>query len=77
MLATRHYMLDAYGCFVEQSNSIMVVNDLLIQIANDLGMKPVMPPFLIPYYYCADQEDVGVSAFLIKGRSVCLQRGHS
>lgn len=65
MLANRHYMLDAYGCFVEQSNSIMLVNDLLVQIANDLNMKPVMPPFLVPYYYCADAEDVGVSAFCI------------
>lgn len=65
MLANRHYMLDAYGCFVEQSNSIMVVNDLLVQLANDLNMKPVMPPFLVPFYYCADPDDVGVSAFCI------------
>ncbi len=65
MLANRHYMLDAYGCFVEQSNSIMVVNDLLVQLANDLDMKPIMPPFLVPFYYCADPEDVGVSAFCI------------
>lgn len=65
MEANRHYMLDAYGCFVEQTNSIMVVNDLLVQLANDLNMKPIMPPFLIPYYYCRDQEDVGVSAFCI------------
>ena len=65
MLANRHYMLDAYGCFVEQSNSIMVVNDLLVQLTNDLEMKPVRPPFLVPFYYCADPEDVGVSAFCI------------
>ena len=65
MLANRHYMLDAYGCFTEQSNSIMVVNDLLVRIANDLGMKPVMPPFLVPFYYCMDPDDVGVSAFCI------------
>jgi S-adenosylmethionine decarboxylase len=58
-------MLDAYGCFVEQSNSIMVVNDLLVQIAHDLGMNAVMPPFLIPFYYCADAEDTGISAFCI------------
>lgn len=65
MLANRHYMLDAYGCFVEQSNSIMVVNDLLVQLATSLEMKPIMPPFLVPYYYCKDAEDVGVSAFCI------------
>lgn len=65
MVANRHYMLDAYGCFVEQSNSIMVVNDLLVQLSTDLKMKPVMPPFLVPFYYCQDPEDVGVSAFCI------------
>lgn len=65
MLANRHYMLDAYGCFQEQSNSVMVINDLLVQIANDLDMKPVMPPFLVPYYYCQDAEDAGISAFCI------------
>jgi S-adenosylmethionine/arginine decarboxylase-like enzyme len=26
-------------------------------------MKPIMPPFLIPFYYCEDSEDVGISAF--------------
>lgn len=65
MLANRHYMLDAYGCVEEQSNSIMVVNELLVQLANDLNMKPVMPPFLVPFYYCADADDVGISAFCI------------
>lgn len=65
MIANRHYMLDAYGCVVEQANSIMVVNDLLVQLTNELGMKPVMPPFLIPFYYCQDPEDVGISAFCI------------
>lgn len=65
MLANRHYMLDAYGCYVEQSNSVMGVNDLLVQLANDLDLKPVMPPFLIPFYYSKDTEDVGVSAYLI------------
>jgi len=65
MLANRHYMLDAYGCFIEQSNSIMVVNDLLVQLANELNLKPIMPPFLVPFYYCADPNDVGVSAFCL------------
>ncbi len=65
MIANKHYMLDAYGCVVEQANSIMGVNDLLVNITNELGMNPVMPPFLIPFYYCQDSEDVGVSAFCI------------
>lgn len=65
MLANRHYMLDAYGCYVEQANSVMVVNDLLVNITNELDMRPIMPPFVLPYYYCDDSEDVGISAFCI------------
>ena len=63
MLANRHYMLDAYGCLIEQANSIMTVNDLLVNISNELSLEPIMPPFIVPYYYCDDAEDVGISAF--------------
>lgn len=63
MLANRHYMMDAYGCLLEQANSIMTVNDLLVEITSELSLHPIMPPFIIPYYYCEDSEDVGVSAF--------------
>ncbi len=65
MLPHRHYMLDAYGCLAEQADNTLIVNDVLTQVAHDLNMQPVMPPFLIPYYYCDDAEDVGVSAFCI------------
>ena len=65
MQANRHYILDAYGCFSEQADNIMIINDLLIQLAEELGMGAVMPPFIIPYYYCDDPQDVGISAFCI------------
>ena len=65
MIANRHYVLDAYGCFAEQANSMIVVNDLLVQLANDYEMKPIMPPFLVPFYYCKEYEDTGISAFCI------------
>ena len=65
MLATRHYMIDAYGCISEQTNNYMLVNDFLINITHKLNMEPVMPPFILPYYYCEDAEDVGISAFCI------------
>jgi len=67
MLATRHYMIDAYGCVLEQTNNFMLVNDFLINITHKMGMLPVMPPFILPYYYCEDAEDVGISAFCICG----------
>lgn len=65
MKATRHFMLDAYDCAFEQANSIMVVNDLLVSTANSLNMHPVMPPCVLPYYYCDEADDGGISAFII------------
>ncbi|MBE6756483.1 MAG: hypothetical protein E7555_08510 [Ruminococcaceae bacterium] len=65
MQATRHFMLDAYDCNFEQANSAMVVNNLLVTLANGLDMNPVMPPYLLPYYYCDEPEDGGISAFVL------------
>lgn len=65
MQATRHIMLDAYDCDLEQANSFMAVNNLLVNLTHELGMRPVMPPFMLPYYYCEDTEDGGISAFII------------
>jgi len=65
MQATRHFMLDAYDCNFEQANSIMVVNNLLVTLATGLNMRPVMPPLVLPYYYCDVTEDGGISAFII------------
>ena len=65
MQATRHIMLDAYDCDLEQSNNFMVVNNLPVNLTHELGMRPIMPPFLLPYYYCEDTEDGGISAFVI------------
>lgn len=65
MQATRHIMVDAYDCDLEQSNSFMAVNNLLVNLTYALEMRPVMPPFILPYYYCVDTEDGGISAFVI------------
>ncbi|MBQ3055214.1 MAG: S-adenosylmethionine decarboxylase [Oscillospiraceae bacterium] len=65
MRATRHFMLDAYDCNFEQANSFMVVNTLLVTLANELEMNPIMPPFVLPYYYCDETEDGGISAFVL------------
>lgn len=58
-----HYMLDAYGTDEENTNNLMCINELLIKVFQDLGVSPVMPPFLLPYYYCEDSHDGGISAF--------------
>lgn len=65
MLATRHYMIDAYGCFSEQTNNFMLINDFLINVTHKMNMDPVMPPYILPFYYSEDAEDVGISAFCI------------
>ena len=41
-------MLDAYDCDLEQANSFMAVNNLLVSLTHELGMRPVMPPFVLP-----------------------------
>lgn len=60
-----HFVLDAYDCVEEHGNNPMAIYELLNQVAYKLELKPVMPPFLVPYYYCKDSEDGGISAFLI------------
>lgn len=60
-----HFMMDAYGSIEEHANNMMAVNELLNNVALELNLQPVMPPFLVPYYYCQDSEDGGISAFLI------------
>ena len=60
-----HFMMDAYGVIEEHGNNVMAVYELLNSVANKLSLEPVMPPFLVPYYYCDDSEDGGISAFII------------
>ena len=65
MQSTRHLMIDAYECSFEQANSVLFVNNMLVTLSNELEMRPVMPPFVLPYYYCEDPDDGGISAFII------------
>ncbi len=68
-----HYMLDAYGSVEENANNLKSINELLNCVTYELNLSPVMPPFLVPYYYCKDSEDVGISAFTIcKGGHVTI-----
>ena len=60
-----HFMMDAYGSIEENANNLMSINELLNGVTHELRLEPVMPPFLVPYYYCNDSEDVGISAFTI------------
>ncbi|MCR5348961.1 MAG: S-adenosylmethionine decarboxylase [Bacilli bacterium] len=59
-----HYMVDAYDTIQDQTNSMRSVNECLVTVAENLKLRPVMPPFLLPYYYSENYEDGGISAFM-------------
>ena len=59
-----HMMLDAYGATEGRLNDVKFINNSLNAIAEKLGVIPVAPPFLLPYYYGVEPEDIGISSFL-------------
>ena len=58
-------MLDAYDSVEENTNNVMSVYECLVDVANKLAIKPVMPPFLVPYYCSSTTQDNGISAFML------------
>lgn len=69
----KHTMIDCYGASQYKLNDPIIVNDALNFLAAYLGVKPVSPPILVPYYYGDDDEDTGVSAFLfLKGGHITI-----
>lgn len=63
-----HIMIDAYQSDSPKLNDLRSVYDSIVKITNYLGVKTVMPPSLVPYYYGSVLEDDGISAFvLLKG----------
>lgn len=65
-----HIMLDAYEGNERRLDDIKSLNAVLGEITLALHLVPVMPPFLLPYYYAKDSDDDGISAFVI------LEGGH-
>ena len=63
-----HVMIDAYGSNSPNLDNLKTVYDGIVKITNFLGLKTIMPPSLVPYYYGKVREDDGISAFvLLKG----------
>ncbi len=63
-----HIMIDAYGSDSPKLDNLKSVYDSIVKITNFVGVKTVMPPSLVPYYYGSVKEDDGISAFvLLKG----------
>lgn len=64
----RHILIDAYGCSTERIDNLKDVYEVINTVTNVMKLDAIMPPQLIPYYYCEKPEDVGISAFvLLKG----------
>jgi S-adenosylmethionine/arginine decarboxylase-like enzyme len=69
----KHTMIDCYGASRYKLDDVLMVNDVVNYLATYLGVKPIAPPTLIPYYYGDDDEDSGVSSYLfLKGGHITI-----
>ncbi|MCL6591576.1 MAG: S-adenosylmethionine decarboxylase [Firmicutes bacterium] len=59
-----HFMMDAFLGYRSRLDDILLVHELLEEIPIKMGLKPVMQPFLLPYYNGVVPEDCGISAFI-------------
>jgi S-adenosylmethionine/arginine decarboxylase-like enzyme len=65
-----HFLFDAYESYRSRLDDIALVHEFLEEIPLKMGLKTVMPPFVLPYYNGIVPEDCGISAF------VFLEGGH-
>src|SRR5438093_10524318 len=65
-----HFMSDGCRGFRSRFDHIQLIQEILEEVPEKLGLRPAMPAFLLPYYNSVVPEDCGVSAF------VFLQGGH-
>ena len=66
----QHFMIDGFRGYRSRFDDIKLVQEILEEFPAQLGLQPVMPSFLLPYYNGVVPEDCGVSAFLF------LRGGH-
>lgn len=59
-----HFVMDAFHGYRSRLDDIMLVYEALEEIPQKLGMKAVMPPFILPYYNGVVPEDCGISGFV-------------
>lgn len=66
----KHTMFDCYGANEHQLDEMKLINQLLTEAIYNLGLNPICPPCIIPYYYGKVREDIGISAYVL------LEGGH-
>jgi len=59
-----HLVMDAFHGYRSRLDDMMLVYEALEKIPQKLGLKAVMPPFILPYYNGVVPEDCGISAFV-------------
>jgi len=59
-----HLTLDGFGGLRSRYDDIRLVQELLEEVPARLGLQPVMPPMLMPYYNGVEPDDCGISAFV-------------
>jgi S-adenosylmethionine/arginine decarboxylase-like enzyme len=64
MVAVNHFVMDAFKGYRSRLDDILLIHELLEEIPEKLGLQPVMPPFVLPYYNGVIPEDCGISAFV-------------
>lgn len=60
----QHSTLDGFGGHRSRFDDIRLVHELLEELPERLGLRPAMPPMLLPYYNGVEPDDCGVSGFL-------------
>jgi S-adenosylmethionine/arginine decarboxylase-like enzyme len=66
----RHFLFDAYNSYRSRLDDIPFIHEFLEEAPLKLGLRPTMPPFVLPYYNGIVPEDCGTSSF------VFLEGGH-
>jgi S-adenosylmethionine/arginine decarboxylase-like enzyme len=59
-----HFVMDAYHGYRSRLDDILLIHEILEEIPIKLGIKTVMPPFILPYFNGVVPEDCGVTAFV-------------
>lgn len=61
----KHTTIDCYGANTNQLDDMKLINQLLNEIVYKMGLEPICPPHIIPYYYGKVKEDLGISAYVL------------
>ncbi|MCK4761181.1 MAG: S-adenosylmethionine decarboxylase [Candidatus Aminicenantes bacterium] len=60
----QHVMFDGFQGLRSRLDDIRLTYEILEELPVSLGLQPVMPPFILPYYNGVVPEDCGISSFV-------------